>query len=124
MSGEGRAIFGLFLLTMGPFLLWTSVGFIFGVIFILIGAYWLITGVVATGALKGIHGWRDAAGLVVPPAAAPAGAPTSASETATGEVPPYLEIPPSNKVCPACNEENARAAAFCRKCGAPLPPPS
>ena len=31
---------------------------------------------------------------------------------------------PADRYCPACGTGNARAAAFCQKCGKPLPPPS
>jgi septal ring-binding cell division protein DamX len=46
--------------------------------------------------------------------------------------PPYAGPPPSaqppsaptvEKYCPSCGQGNARVAAFCQRCGKPLPPP-
>jgi len=38
---------------------------------------------------------------------------------------PFSPAPPAaDRYCPSCGTGNARSAAFCQKCGKPLPPPS
>jgi len=132
MAGEGRIIFGLFLVVIGPFLLLTSAGLLFGIVCILGGAFLLYSGLVAARIQERVHSWRDIprlVGLEVPqraPRPAPEAAvqvPPAATET-TSAPPVYLETDGPVKTCPKCGVENPNPAAFCRKCNAPLPPPS
>jgi hypothetical protein len=37
--------------------------------------------------------------------------------------PPASATPQAERYCPVCGMGNPRAAAFCQKCGKPLPPP-
>ena len=33
------------------------------------------------------------------------------------------QVPPDTRYCPSCGGPSSRAAAFCNRCGKPLPPP-
>ena len=125
MNGERRLIFGFLLLVIGPFLMLTDAGLILGILFLLGGVYLFLTGLVASGIPRAVHTWRDLPGLIIPPSPPKALTPVPAASPPTESSPPSTSEPASpGKFCPACGEQNTRSAAFCKKCGKPLPPPS
>ncbi len=83
-----------------------------GLVVLLFGLPFLIQGLVAPSQASiarsmGLPGM----GAMLPPGMAP---PSSGSETPGGPA----------RFCPACGTRNAANAAFCNKCGKPMPPPT
>ncbi len=126
MPGEGRTIAGFFFVVTGPFLLLTSAGFILGVILLLGGLYLLYSGLTTLGVHRRVHSWRDIPNLVIPgtlAAAPPPPPPPPPPPAAATDAAPTSEADTPVKICASCGTENPNAAAYCRKCNAPLPPP-
>jgi ribosomal protein L40E len=123
MQGEKRVIFGLLFVVVGPFLMLTSDGLILGILLILGGLYLLITGFAASRVLRTVHNLRDLLSLIVPPNPQTVVVSSSPPSVPTESVAMTPDTAPSVKYCPDCGAENTRTAAFCKKCGKPLPPP-
>ncbi len=126
MAGVARIVIGTLLVLLGLVLLLTILGVLFGIFFLLVGIVLIASGVSARGDAERMHRQQEQTNLLLQQqmqltamqANRGAYLPTQA------QPPPPPPAPAAEKYCPACGQGNARASAFCSRCGKPLPPPS
>lgn len=141
MAGVARIVIGVLLLIFGILLFFTILGIILGLILIIIGIVLIASGASARGDAERMERQQQQTNLLLQqqmqmnamqmnrqavPNQYPGGppyatAPTPYSAPAPGSAP--VSTIPIERYCPSCGAGNARASAFCQKCGKPLPPP-
>ncbi len=126
MAGTARIVFGVLFLLLGLFFFITIVGFILGIFFLLVGVLLLASGASARSDYERIQAQQVQTNYLLQQQlqaqlqanAMQAARPPAAASAAPGTAP----LP--ERYCPACGGGNSRSAAFCQRCGKPLPPPS
>ena len=123
MAGEGRLVVGFILLIIGALSL-ISPFFFVALLFLILGIVLIIWGFQARENAERIRQAQARPGYLYPgqPIATPG---LAYPPTAPLAPPPYPNAPgvPAERFCPSCGGANARAAAFCQRCGRALPPP-
>jgi type II secretory pathway pseudopilin PulG len=136
MAGIVRIVLGILFLLGGLFFLVTIIGFLFGIIGIIIGIVLIASGASARGDSRRIEQQQQQTNLLLQQqmqlSAMQGNRPAYPPQPQYGTPPPPqypLSTPPTpttipgERYCPSCGSGNARVAAFCQKCGKPLPPP-
>ena len=132
MAGVIRIVFGVILLLLGLVFLVTIIGFIVGLFFIIIGIVLIASGASARGDSERMQRQQEQTNLLLQQQMQL----TAMQVNRAPSQPPYTPSPSHNlshrlrhrasqadRYCPSCGQGNARASAFCAKCGKPLPPP-
>ena len=127
MAGVIRIVFGVILLLLGLVFLVTIIGFIVGLFFIIIGIVLIASGASARGDSERMQRQQEQTNLLLqqqmqltamqvnrapsqPPYAPP-------SPYAQPQPPTPPQGVQADRYCPSCGQGNARASAFCAKCG-------
>ena len=134
MAGIVRIVLGVLFLLAGLIFLLTIIGFLIGIVAIIIGVVLLASGSSARGDTRRLEMQQQQTNYLLqqqmqlsamqanrqayPP-------PQPPYQPANAPPPPSPPSSPTSaeRYCPSCGGGNARAAAFCQKCGKPLPPP-
>ncbi len=108
---------GVLFLLGGIVFLLTIIGFLFGVLLLIVGIVLIASGLSAREDTARIEQQqRQTNYLLQQQIAMNAAHPTAYA--------PAAPIPTSaERYCPSCGQGNSRSAAFCQRCGKPLPPP-
>jgi ABC-type bacteriocin/lantibiotic exporter with double-glycine peptidase domain len=125
VAGIARIVIGIVLVIIGiPFLL-----IIVGIIPLIIGIVLIASGVSARGDAERLQQQQAQTNMLLQQQLQ-MNAMQASRQAAPAQYPPAQQYAPAapsgvqaDRYCPACGTGNARAAAFCQKCGKPLPPP-
>jgi predicted lipid-binding transport protein (Tim44 family) len=141
MAGVARIVVGVILLLFGLLLIATILGLVFGIIALIVGILLIASGASARGDERRMSQQQAQTNLLLqqqmqwsalhanrPPYAYGYSPPSPAPPPPPPPMAPPPPVPsgyavPAERYCPSCGGGNARAAAFCQKCGKPLPPP-
>jgi hypothetical protein len=140
MAGIIRIVLGALFLLAGLLFLLTIIGFLIGALGIIIGIVLLASGISARGDAERMERQQRQTNLLLqqqlqvsamqanrpgspPQYPSPAQYPNAPPPQYVTSTPPNPNAVPAERYCSSCGGANARAAAFCQKCGSPLPPP-
>jgi len=133
MAGVIRIVFGVILLLLGLVFLVTIIGFIVGLFFIIIGIVLIASGASARGDSESMRRQQEQTNLLLQQQMQLTAMQVNRAPSQPPYASPYPYAPPqpptpsqtvqAERYCPSCGQGNARASAFCAKCGKPLPPP-
>jgi uncharacterized paraquat-inducible protein A len=130
VAGVARSVIGILFLLFGLLLLLTIIGFLVGIFFIIVGVVLLASGFSAREDAERMRQQQAQTNallqqqmqLTAMQANRAAGAASYPPTPQYGT--PAPSAPSAEKYCPSCGAGNTRVAAFCQRCGKPLPPPS
>jgi hypothetical protein len=123
VAGVARIVIGIFFLLVGILLFFTPFGLLFGIFSLIIGIILIASGASARGDTARMQRQQEQTNLLLQQQLQMTAMQVNRQAAVQPQDPrPEPPAATADQYCPSCGMGNARAAAFCQKCGRPLGP--